>query len=606
MSSDALRRHARSVLALNPSAPRRVVAVKAALAMGLPLAAAQLAGRLSLGLLASLGVLTILYGPATPGRFRARLMAVVGAGLVASVSLGALVAGRPVLTVVALVAVAVLATFACVTLKVGPPGAYFFALTLGVANVAVAHGTSAGTAILATCAGALVAWCVGMSDLLVGPHRPEARAVAAADRAVAIYESAPQDEVEPSRAAASRALHAGWTAVSDGGSHPPQVAALAQVQERYAAATARLAHHRLGAVAEATGTLPDDPGASGAEPQPWGSVDDDAAQDDIDRPTRVDPFLDAEQLRDSSLGRPRAGYVLRAAVRRPSEVLLISTRVLVATALAGTVAVVSGRGHAYWTVAFAMLVLHQGGTRETQTVRGIHRTIGTLGGLLVFALLVMLHVQGWWVVLVVVALQLVVELLVTRNYALAVVAITPLALTIGTASAPGAPVDTTVADRLVDTLVGVASALAVLWLTGRSRAELQLRGHARRVVVAIERVLEDLAADALTTRTALDHRRHLYYELLECDAVARRAAADAPRAVAPYRRMERSVSALGYLVLGACWHPDLRRSHAAFDLAREPLARIMAEPVTRPRPAETIERDVRAVEGLIATLRRDG
>ena len=312
---------------------------------------------------------------------------------------------------------------------------------------------------------------------------------------------------------------------------------------------------------------------------------------------------DAEQLRDTALGRPGAGYLLREAARWPSEVLLMVLRVGLATTLAGLVAHVLHQGHVYWAVCFAALVLHQGGTREVQTVRGVHRTLGTLVGLLIFAGLLALDPQGWWLVLVVAGMQLVVELLITRNYALAVVVITPLALTIGLASAPGEPVSSVVADRLVDTLVGVACALLVLWATGRRAPEVVLRAHARRVVVATERVMVDLAAGALETRDALDHRRNLYYELLESDVVARRALADSRDTVGPYHRMERSLAALGYLVLGACWHPDIRRAHEAFDRARGPLERIMADPVTTPRPAEAIERDVREVEALVLSLR---
>ena len=69
--------------------------------------------------------------------------------------------------------------------------------------------------------------------------------------------------------------------------------------------------------------------------------------------------------------------------------------------------------------------------------------------------------------------------------------------------------------------------------------------------------------------------------------VARRALADSRDTFGPYHRMERSLAALGYLVLGACWHPDIRRAHEAFDRARGPLERIMADPVTTPTPAST-------------------
>lgn len=604
MSSPSLRRHTRTILRLNPSPPRWPVAVKAAVAMAVPLSVGQLAGHLSLGLVASLGVFTILYGATAPGRFRARVMALAALGLTGAVALGAMTAGHPVVTVAVLVVVAMVAAFVCVALKVGPPGSYFFVLVLGVGNLAVTHGAAPWSVVALTFAGAVSAWVIGMADLLVAPHRAEQRATEAAEGAIRAFAAGvPQDPADPApepgkdddgdlealRASASGALHRAWTAVTDGGRPPRLVERLERAQLTYAAASARLAGARLG-----------------VEPRPWGSVDDEAADHDVrsgEQEPLVDAAVDAEQLRDTALGRPGAGYLLREAARWPSEVLLMVLRVGLATTFAGLVAHVLHQGHVYWAVCFAALVLHQGGTREVQTVRGVHRTLGTLVGLLIFAGLLALDPQGWWLVVVVAGMQLVVELLITSNYALAVVVITPLALTIGMASAPGEPVSSVVADRLVDTLVGVACALLVLWATGRRAPEVVLRAHARRVVVATERVMVDLAAGALETRDALDHRRNLYYELLESDVVARRALADSRDAVGPYHRMERSLAALGYLVLGACWHPDIRRAHAAFDRARGPLERIMADPVTTPRPAEAIERDVREVEELVLSLR---
>lgn len=437
MSTPPLRRYAETLVRLDPSPPRRLVAAKAATAMGGPLVVGQLTGRLSLGLAAGLGAFAILYGPTTPGRFRARLLALVGLALVGSVALGTLTVGSPVLTLVLLCLVAVLAAFVCVSLKVGPPGSYFFVLVLGVANLAQSSGRPPLVAVGAAAAGALGSWLVGMSDLLVAPRAAEDRAVAAADRAVTTYAEAVGDERAQARAQASSALHRGWTAAGDGAS-PAHRALMGEVQSRYAAAVARDAAARVRAHLE--------------EPHPWGSVDDATAEEEHvlgldgaggpdDRSLLADEGstdeVDAEQLRDSSLGRPGAGYLLRQAASWPSEVLLVAARVGMATVVAGSLALLTHRGHAYWAVAFAALLLHQGGTREAQTVRALHRGLGTLVGLGAYLLLVRLAPQGWALVGVLVLLMLAVELLITRNYALAVVVITPLALTIGQAAAPG-------------------------------------------------------------------------------------------------------------------------------------------------------------------------
>lgn len=70
-------------------------------------------------------------------------------------------------------------------------------------------------------------------------------------------------------------------------------------------------------------------------------------------------------------------------------------------------------------------------------------------------------------------MQLVIEIVVTRHYALALVLITPLALTIGTAAANVDPLDV-VGERILDTLLGAAIAAVVLmgsWLVRRRGAD---------------------------------------------------------------------------------------------------------------------------------------
>ena len=75
---------------------------------------------------------------------------------------------------------------------------------------------------------------------------------------------------------------------------------------------------------------------------------------------------------------------------------------------------------------------------------------------------------GLVLILIVVALQCAAELLVGRNYALALVAITPLALLMVHLAAP-TPARVLLADRGVETVIGVLIGLAVGYAT-RDRA----------------------------------------------------------------------------------------------------------------------------------------
>jgi uncharacterized membrane protein YccC len=254
-------------------------------------------------------------------------------------------------------------------------------------------------------------------------------------------------------------------------------------------------------------------------------------------------------------------------------------------------------------VAFAALVLHQGGSRYAQTLRGLQRLIGTLLGLGVYALILWWNPQGGWLVLVIFALQFAIEMLVVRNYAAAVVFITPIALTIASAAASTIEPWRLILERGLDTLVAVVLALTVLWLTGRGTSLLFVRAHARRSILATEDVMRDLAESRYATAEARENRRHLYYELLELERGLAQSLSDDPRRVAPYRAMVEQVATLGYLVLGACWHPQVRRAREAFGRAVEPLQVIKSHPIDRQRAAADIEADVRRVQQVITDWR---
>ncbi len=140
---------------------------------------------------------------------------------------------------------------------------------------------------------------------------------------------------------------------------------------------------------------------------------------------------------------------------------IIVLRLLVAIAVTTAVGLPLGLHRLYWVVLAAVVCLQASPSRRRTVVRSLHRVLGTLLGVGVFAVLAGLGPKG--VVLAVVAglLQAATELVVVRHYGLALVFITPLALTIAAAAAPIA-VQATVVDRVVDTAVGVAVALAVV------------------------------------------------------------------------------------------------------------------------------------------------
>lgn len=168
--------------------------------------------------------------------------------------------------------------------------------------------------------------------------------------------------------------------------------------------------------------------------------------------------------------RPRQSWdaPLHTALRTSGTWLEVA-RVAAAVGLAGAVATAFGLGHAYWASVGAAAATAGPSTRH-RVVRGAHRAVGTIGGVVVAAGLLALELGTLPTIVLVIALQVGAELLVGRNYAVALVLITPLALLMVHLGSP-APVSSLLVDRLVDTVLGVLVGLTVVLTADRlSRA----------------------------------------------------------------------------------------------------------------------------------------
>lgn len=494
-------------------------------------------------------------------------------------------------------------------------------------------------------------WAIGAYEKAANTYlasEPPSSGASASDDLLARHRhSSPErDQVVLARHHASSALHAAWTSVTDGGDVVPWADRLWAVRDRYLMQSRRdLAAQtsfdpspwgEVGGVEETwDGVDFDEPATVGPPSDPADVVvgegsevvgepsctDERGAEQEASPLARLSECLGArskrarsrrlrrreeravvaEQIKNTSLGRPDPATLLRQAARYPSEELLIASRVFVGSLCAGLLALAIGNDHVYWAVAFTSLILHQGGTRDAQIVRLLQRVIGTAVGLGLFALLTWWSPAGWALIAVVTVLQGAVELLIVRNYAVAVTLITPLALTLGELSMGAARPDLLIADRALDTVIAAVFAFAVLSLVGRGLPVPLLRAHARSVVEGVEEVLVDISAERTHTEKGREHRRQLYFSLLRSHDVAARAAADDELDAGAYHSMERTLSNLGYLVLSMTWHPDVRGAHGLAAQARGPLDAIQRHGIDDGRPAGDIHADVRALERVVKT-----
>lgn len=146
-----------------------------------------------------------------------------------------------------------------------------------------------------------------------------------------------------------------------------------------------------------------------------------------------------------------------------SESKAIAARVIAAASLAALIGAQLGIQRVYWVVVPVLAILQKSHSSHITTSRAVHRVLGTAVGLGVFLLVHRFLPGGLWVAALVALCQFCVEVVVARNYALALVFVTPLALTISLAGHP-AQATPVMGARLIDTALGAAIALVVLWL----------------------------------------------------------------------------------------------------------------------------------------------
>jgi uncharacterized membrane protein YccC len=465
-----------------PAVRRWPFALRAAFAMGAPVIVGWCIGDISAGMMATIGSFTSVYGADRPFLNRAAHLGCIAVAFAVVVLIGVSAAHVPWLVVPAITRMAMAAAFLCNALKVGPPGAYLFTL-------ACAAGTAMGAAHLLwwhvgglVLAGGAFAWVLHMAGAVFSPRGPEISALKLAAKAVADFlDAAGTPRADATRHQAATALHQAWTTLV--GQQP--------VQPRPDGTLSRLraeARELHMIFAEAINAM-----AAGQPIEPRAI---DRVNAILRRPEAITDVTDPGHV---PLGRVSGWQLLREGIQPGAQSFEIGLRVGIAAAIAGLIGWVIGLDHAYWATAAAVLMLHQGLDWATTLQRGIQRVGGTVIGLLLAGAILGLHPQGIWIAVSVMVLQFIIEILVLRNYGLAVIFITAVALTIASG---GHPIDNPAPllwSRAADTIIGCAVGLIVFALMARRSTTGSISHELVRTWAAI-----DIAASLLAEGKAVE------------------------------------------------------------------------------------------------------
>ncbi|WP_405392591.1 aldehyde dehydrogenase family protein [Streptomyces sp. NBC_01102] len=202
---------------------------------------------------------------------------------------------------------------------------------------------------------------------------------------------------------------------------------------------------------------------------------------------------------------------------KASPLVFMAARSTFAVALAGSTAVAAGAERPYWAMAAAAAVLGRGNQAATAILRAGQRMTGTLVG----CLLLLAHPRDLVAALVLAALTFGTELFVARNYALAMVFVTPMALLLTDSAGPAMPVGPLLASRAGETLLGCAAAVAVSQVVTRRWA---VRHH--QAMQAVVRLTERAHSGAPNSREAQERAGRLAGAVYRLETVAARTSAE--------------------------------------------------------------------------------
>lgn len=163
-----------------------------------------------------------------------------------------------------------------------------------------------------------------------------------------------------------------------------------------------------------------------------------------------------------------------------------------------------------WGVITALLILQWGPEKVPGTIRGVHRLLGSILGIGLFAIAHAFQIGGLPLLFLLAACQFAAEFFIVKNYAFTVIFTTPMALMMG--NSLDRPLGDVVIDRLAEVCIAVICSFIFLWLwrtTSDAHYHRRLVGHCEAAMGALLGALLMNPPDR-----ALYARRDLQFELL--------------------------------------------------------------------------------------------
>ena len=460
-------------------------AISAGICAAIPVLLGLVLGNFQYGLLAGIGSFTYLYVMNEPYSQRAKKLFFVLLGMTLSVGLGTL-ASAPLASAIMVGIIGTIATFIFGALKIpGPAGIFFilgFLMSTGMPVDPALAPLRAGLVFL----GGVLSWGIGMIGWFLKPYGPETIAVKKGYKELAsLMDSVGTENFNESRQrlvfalkAADDTLLAGFISRRSSDQYKRLLllnkqanASFTYILEHFADGNAKLPPE-LGMFVRAIAN----------------SIDNQHKRIDmtIRQPEQVDEAIhrlfskifDAEAImnepivkvnQELKLSKPTLKTIFLGAFDKNSIIFLTSIRYGFIITIADLIAHSFDFDRSYW-VTLSCAAVMSGSTIVSTLHRAIQRSIGTIAGILLAAIILSVKPEGIVIVVAIMLLTFLTELAIVLNYGIAALFITPNALLLAESSTHLYDISYFSSTRIIDVIIGSVIGLIGTLLIGRRQA----------------------------------------------------------------------------------------------------------------------------------------
>lgn len=486
-------------------------AINAAICAGFPVLFGLLIDRLDLGLLGGMGSFAYLYVFNEPYAVRAKKIFFAALGLSCSVGLGTLSAPHPLLAALIVGLIGATATFIFGTLKIVGPAAIFFVISFLMANGMPIEPSAAPIRTAVVFMSGCFAWIMSMKGWFFKQHSPEIKALKDVYLSLAEFSQAiGTKNINDVRNRTVNALRESEETLL-AGYIPWKNSFLFNRLSLLNEQANKLFLEMLELSFDKNTKLPKEFSeiirqlSMGIELKDGDTIKIEPLHDELDK--KYDKFLeiiyDAEAIINLPLvnighgikiSKPSVKMKFIKALDKDSIVFVNAVRYGIILSISAIIAYKFSFTRAYWVTLSCSSVM-MGATIIGTFNRAVQRTIGTIIGLMLAVSILNLQPQGFMLVIIIMLLQLIIELFIGKNYALAAIFITPNALLLAETATKTHDFSYFATARITDILIGSTIGLIGTYIMGHRSASSRLPGLVTKLIRSQSQVLVRLTSN---------------------------------------------------------------------------------------------------------------